>query len=231
MLTLIVIAATIYGIGLRADRIHAQRERTHSENRQEPYVQDVQRRMGQKQAEDHPGSSWTGQAERAVASDARVASAPISHAQRTVKEPVVDVAALRANVPGIASRSGSLTIRGLYMRHSAGYYAWQLRVRTRQYLEAHHYARVLERYIRARRHPAPTRTISASSPWDAVAACESGGNWATNTGNGYYGGLQFDIGTWLAFGGGQYASRADLATREQQISVASRVTYDAWPNC
>ncbi len=128
-----------------------------------------------------------------------------------------------------ASASGSSTVRGL--PHSTGYYAWQLRVRTRQYREAHHYARVLERYIRARRHPAPSRTLSSSSVWDRVAACESGGNWATNTGNGYYGGLQFDQGTWIAHGGAQYASRADLATRAQQIAVAERVTYDAWPHC
>ncbi len=146
------------------------------------------------------------------------------HAQRTVKEPV----GFKAPQPRTVL-TGSSTVRGL--PHSAGYYAWQLRVRTRQYREAHHYARVLERYIRARRHRAPKRTLSSSSPWDSVAACESDGNWSTNTGNGYYGGLQFDIGTWLAFGGGQYASRADLATREQQIAVASRVTYDAWPHC
>ncbi|MGX7677980.1 transglycosylase family protein [Jatrophihabitans sp. DSM 45814] len=71
--------------------------------------------------------------------------------------------------------------------------------------------------------------------WDAVAACESGGNWSINTGNGFYGGLQFDSGTWLANGGGAYAPRADLATREQQIAVATTL-YNArgsspWPVC
>jgi uncharacterized protein YabE (DUF348 family) len=71
--------------------------------------------------------------------------------------------------------------------------------------------------------------------WDAVAQCESGGNWHINTGNGFYGGLQFDSGTWLSNGGGAYASRADLATREQQIAVANRL-YAArgsspWPVC
>jgi uncharacterized protein YabE (DUF348 family) len=71
--------------------------------------------------------------------------------------------------------------------------------------------------------------------WDAVAACESGGNWHINTGNGFYGGLQFDSGTWLANGGGAYASRADLASREQQIAVANTL-YAArgsspWPVC
>ncbi len=71
--------------------------------------------------------------------------------------------------------------------------------------------------------------------WDAVAACESGGNWHINTGNGFYGGLQFDYSTWLANGGGAYAQRADLATREQQIAVANKL-YAArgsapWPVC
>jgi uncharacterized protein YabE (DUF348 family) len=71
--------------------------------------------------------------------------------------------------------------------------------------------------------------------WDAVAACESGGNWHINTGNGFYGGLQFDYGTWLSNGGGAYAPRADLATRAQQIAVATRL-YNArgsspWPVC
>jgi resuscitation-promoting factor RpfB len=71
--------------------------------------------------------------------------------------------------------------------------------------------------------------------WDGVAQCESGGNWQINTGNGYYGGLQFDLGTWLANGGGAYAPRPDLASREQQIAVANRL-YAArgsspWPVC
>ncbi len=71
--------------------------------------------------------------------------------------------------------------------------------------------------------------------WDAVANCESGGNWHINTGNGFYGGLQFDYGTWLSNGGGKYAPRADLASRAQQIAVANRL-YAArgsspWPVC
>ncbi len=67
--------------------------------------------------------------------------------------------------------------------------------------------------------------------WDRVASCESGGNWSTNTGNGFYGGLQFTSSTWLANGGGRYASRADLATREQQIAVASSLSLSNWPVC
>jgi len=67
---------------------------------------------------------------------------------------------------------------------------------------------------------APASSGSSGINWDGIANCESTNNWSINTGNGYYGGLQFDMGTWLSNGGGQYAPRADLATREQQIAVA-----------
>jgi resuscitation-promoting factor RpfB len=72
--------------------------------------------------------------------------------------------------------------------------------------------------------------------WDRLAQCEAGGNWAENSGNGYYGGLQFDVQTWQAFGGGAYAPRPDLASREQQIAIATKVRdsrggYSAWPVC
>jgi resuscitation-promoting factor RpfA len=73
------------------------------------------------------------------------------------------------------------------------------------------------------------------SEWDRVAACESGGNWAINTGNGYHGGLQFSQGTWAAHGGGEFATSANQATRDQQIAVAERVLATqgrgAWPVC
>ena len=64
--------------------------------------------------------------------------------------------------------------------------------------------------------------LSNAAMWDRIAQCESGGNWHINTGNGYYGGLQFDYNSWLANGGGDFAPRADLASREQQITVANR---------
>jgi uncharacterized protein YabE (DUF348 family) len=74
------------------------------------------------------------------------------------------------------------------------------------------------------------------SVWDLLAKCESTGNWAINTGNGYYGGLQFDAGTWRAYGGTDYAQLPHQASREEQIAVASRVRDDrggfgAWPAC
>jgi resuscitation-promoting factor RpfA len=76
---------------------------------------------------------------------------------------------------------------------------------------------------------------AAEHNWDGVAQCESSGNWSINTGNGYYGGLQFSQSTWEAYGGLEYAPRADLATKEEQIIVAER-TLDgqgigAWPTC
>ncbi|MFB7243727.1 peptidase [Streptomyces populi] len=71
--------------------------------------------------------------------------------------------------------------------------------------------------------------------WNKVAACESSGNWSINTGNGYYGGLQFTRSTWEAYGGKAYAGRADLATKDQQIAVAEKVLKGqgpgAWPVC
>ena len=78
-------------------------------------------------------------------------------------------------------------------------------------------------------------TAAPDSDWDRLAQCESGGNWAINTGNGYHGGLQFSASTWQAFGGGQFAPTANLATREQQIIVAERTLaqqgWGAWPAC
>jgi hypothetical protein len=71
--------------------------------------------------------------------------------------------------------------------------------------------------------------------WVKLAQCESGGNWAINTGNGFYGGVQFDKGTWLSNGGGKYAPRADLATESQQIAIAAKVQaargWGPWPVC
>ena len=77
--------------------------------------------------------------------------------------------------------------------------------------------------------------VRNGAAWDALAACESGGNWAINTGNGFYGGAQFDQSTWQRHGGLRYAARADLATREEQIAIAevTRASQGrgAWPVC
>ena len=78
-------------------------------------------------------------------------------------------------------------------------------------------------------------SAATDGEWDKVASCESGGNWAINTGNGFQGGLQFSPGTWSSHGGGEYAPSAHMATKEQQIAVAERVLASqgrgAWPVC
>lgn len=83
---------------------------------------------------------------------------------------------------------------------------------------------------------ATTQASAASvSTWDIVAKCESSNNWHINTGNGFYGGLQFTQSTWAAYGGLKYASRADLATKAEQINIAEKVLASqgpgAWPVC
>ncbi len=76
---------------------------------------------------------------------------------------------------------------------------------------------------------------SSGRPWNCIAECESGGDWRKNTGNAFYGGLQFRQSTWKQYGGLAYAPRADLATRKEQIAVAERVRrtqgWSAWPYC
>ncbi|WP_316526575.1 transglycosylase family protein [Kitasatospora brasiliensis] len=86
--------------------------------------------------------------------------------------------------------------------------------------------------------PLLTATGASAAPvstWDAVAQCESGGNWSINTGNGFYGGLQFTSSTWKAYGGGAYAPQANQASKGQQIAVAEKVLASqgpgAWPVC
>lgn len=76
---------------------------------------------------------------------------------------------------------------------------------------------------------------SAKTVWDKVATCESGGNWKINTGNGYYGGLQFASRTWSGYGGKKYASKAHKASKAEQIAIARRVLAGqgagAWASC
>ena len=85
--------------------------------------------------------------------------------------------------------------------------------------------------------PAPQRVVifDGGTVWDQLAQCESGGNWAINTGNGYYGGLQFNLATWQSYGGGEFAAYPHEATREQQIIIAERLHaargFQPWPAC
>jgi LysM repeat protein len=82
---------------------------------------------------------------------------------------------------------------------------------------------------------ATANEAKAASVWDSIAQCESGGNWSINTGNGFYGGLQFTAQTWRAYGGSAYAAYANQASREQQIAIAQKVLAGsgpgAWPVC
>ncbi|MEX0171685.1 transglycosylase family protein [Streptomyces sp. LMG1-1-1.1] len=82
---------------------------------------------------------------------------------------------------------------------------------------------------------AGTASAATASEWDRVAQCESGGNWSINTGNGYYGGLQFSASTWAAYGGTAYASTANQASKSQQIAIGEKVLAGqgkgAWPSC
>ncbi|MGC4933910.1 transglycosylase family protein [Gordonia sp. DT30] len=77
--------------------------------------------------------------------------------------------------------------------------------------------------------------VAPGSVWDSLAQCESTGNWAINSGNGFYGGIQFDQNTWDRWGGQEYAPRPDLATREEQIAIAEKTQaaqgWGAWPTC
>ncbi|HET7686139.1 MAG TPA: transglycosylase family protein [Candidatus Limnocylindria bacterium] len=81
----------------------------------------------------------------------------------------------------------------------------------------------------------PPAYYDGDTVWDALAQCEASGNWAANTGNGYYGGLQFSYSTWHAYGGGEFAEYPHQATREEQITVAERLRaargYQPWPAC
>ena len=80
-----------------------------------------------------------------------------------------------------------------------------------------------------------TPAHAAGTVWDKVAKCESGNRWGINTGNGYYGGLQFSSSTWKAFGGRKYARQANQATKAEQIAIARRTLASqgpgAWPTC
>ncbi|MFE6838885.1 MULTISPECIES: transglycosylase family protein [unclassified Streptomyces] len=82
---------------------------------------------------------------------------------------------------------------------------------------------------------AGSASAATASEWDKVAQCESGGNWSINTGNGYYGGLQFSSSTWAAYGGKSYAAQANQASKSQQIAIAEKVLKGqgkgAWPSC
>ena len=119
-------------------------------------------------------------------------------------------------------------------RQTDAYFAELNRIEQEKAAEAQRSAAVAES-----RNTEPNYEPGDGSRWDQLAQCEAGGNWATNTGNGFGGGLQFmhqrSYSTWLSFGGGEFAPHPWEATREQQIIVAEKVLassgWGAWPGC
>lgn len=100
-----------------------------------------------------------------------------------------------------------------------------------------HHAKVM-RQARAQaraEHRQAREIASHMRAWNAIATCESGGNWHINTGNGYYGGLQMAASTWYGYGGGKYASLPSRASKHDQLLVAERILrgqgWGAWPAC
>ena len=152
---------------------------------------------------------------------------PLPPNNQRIEDPTMNMSRQVVEDPGTPGRSG----RDVRCRHGQ-------RRRDRQ---------VASSQCRGRRRramrccgSAPSRaprcpTVSNGATWDALARCEAGGNWAINTGNGFYGGVQFDQNTWERNGGLRYAPRADLATREEQIAIAevtrARQGWGAWPTC
>jgi hypothetical protein len=188
---------------------------------------------------------------RTLADTARIAALELAQSQAVVAEFEADLAQADVDLFLAAFTSMSpeeqFAIRWAAMsdldRWLAGqFFAEVERVEAeRQAEEARQAEAAQQRAVAARqRQSAPAAAASSGGSvsggvWDSMAQCESGGNWATNTGNGYYGGLQFAPGTWRAMGGGAYAATADQATKAQQIEIAERVLaaqgWGAWPGC
>lgn len=106
-------------------------------------------------------------------------------------------------------------------------------VAVRKVVKAEVLRQPVDRVVRVGTQEAAPNFAGGSTVWDALAQCESGGNWAINTGNGYYGGLQFSLGTWRAYGGPGYPHQQ---SRETQIAIATKLRdasggYGAWPSC
>lgn len=129
--------------------------------------------------------------------------------------------------------AGTYIIPLTYGQDTAGTYTWRVGVTT----EAG--TRLSPTFTQTRVAPEPAidprLDLAREQMWDRIAQCESGGNWSINTGNGYYGGLQFNLATWRSVGGGDFAAYPHQATREEQITVANRLYAQRgtqpWPSC
>jgi hypothetical protein len=126
-----------------------------------------------------------------------------------------------ATVPKVDERDAQIV--RLHSRLELVTHRWRVRGKVIRRLRS----RLRERETSGVRGAAASRRTwpSRSLNWDAVAQCESSGDWHANTGNGFYGGLQFDYGTWLSNGGGRYASRADLASRGSRSRSRNTSTH------
>jgi hypothetical protein len=163
--------------------------------------------------------------------------APLA-ARSAIEAPVAPTAHLLPAMPArdaIADRGGLLAVRSLTSTAPAATGSESLTIAPMP-TPASAPMQVTLQPIAAPEPPAPpVASYDGGTVWDQLAQCESGGNWAINTGNGYYGGLQFSYGTWLGYGGGEFAEYAHLATREQQIIVAERLHaargFAPWPAC
>jgi hypothetical protein len=146
--------------------------------------------------------------------------------------PVADAPQIAANRGGLSNRQGTLVADT-----SASHAAEELHPSAVPTPAAAPMEATLHSAAGPPAAPAPQGVVTyvGTSVWDDLARCESGGNWAINTGNGYYGGLQFSLGTWQQYGGAEFAAYPHQATREEQIIVAERLRavrgYAPWPAC
>jgi resuscitation-promoting factor RpfB len=176
-----------------------------------------------------------------LTNDEQIAIHRISHTSRTVAQ-VIPFTVQRVADAALAKGTSQLVTAGLAGRAAVTYALTYLdgKLVSRTIVRSSVVAKPRQEVLQVGTKPviitAPASGGSSSGlDWDAVAQCESGGNWAINTGNGYYGGLQFSASTWISNGGGAYAARADLASKAEQIAIATKL-YDArgsapWPVC
>jgi hypothetical protein len=184
---------------------------------------DVVQRLAvvRRQATDASDAAWSALARAAVGE--RRAAAELAWAEQLAADAHRQLAAFRADHAVLRARLDEVQAAVVNLQHRRAV--------------ATETARRVTAPPPARAAPSPGAPApeAAAHDWDAVAQCESGGDWSINTGNGYYGGLQFSQRTWEAFGGAEHAPRADLAGRAQQIAVAEKVLVvqgpGAWPTC
>jgi resuscitation-promoting factor RpfB len=154
-------------------------------------------------------------------------TAPIAPPMRTVNDPTLEQGKTRVVQPGTAGEQ----VTDWNVRSTNGREVGRDQLGPARVTQAP-VAGTIAKGTKAKPKPA----VANVAKWNKIAECESGGDWSINTGNGYYGGIQFDKQTWKAYGGSAFASRPDLASKEEQIAIAEKVRKDrggfgAWPTC